>query len=194
MNSLWLVITALAAFLVAYRFYGAFLAAKVAVLNDPRRHARPPAARRRRLPPHAAAGAVRRPFRRHRRLGAAGRARCWPRNGATFPASAGSSIGACLAGGVHDFVVLLASVRQDGLSLPKIARNLLGPGLRRRRPRVATLFIIVATLAGVGHGGGQRPERKPLGHVHDRRHDPRRAADRLLDEQDPARAASARPR
>ena len=34
MNSLWLVITALAAFLVAYRFYGAFLAAKVAVLND----------------------------------------------------------------------------------------------------------------------------------------------------------------
>ena len=36
MNSLWLVITALAAFLVAYRFYGAFLAAKVAVLDDRR--------------------------------------------------------------------------------------------------------------------------------------------------------------
>ena len=36
MNSLWLVITALAAFVVAYRFYGAFLAAKVAVLNDRR--------------------------------------------------------------------------------------------------------------------------------------------------------------
>ena len=34
MNSLWLVITSLAAFLVAYRYYGAFLAAKVAVLND----------------------------------------------------------------------------------------------------------------------------------------------------------------
>ena len=34
MNSLWLVITALAAFAVAYRFYGAFLAARVAVLND----------------------------------------------------------------------------------------------------------------------------------------------------------------
>ena len=31
MNSLWLVITALAAFLVAYRLYGAFLAARVAV-------------------------------------------------------------------------------------------------------------------------------------------------------------------
>ena len=34
MNSLWLVITALAAFAVAYRFYGAFLATRVAVLND----------------------------------------------------------------------------------------------------------------------------------------------------------------
>ena len=34
MNSIWLVLTALAAFLVAYRFYGAFLAAKVAVLRD----------------------------------------------------------------------------------------------------------------------------------------------------------------
>ena len=30
MNSLWLVITALAAFAVAYRLYGAFLAARVA--------------------------------------------------------------------------------------------------------------------------------------------------------------------
>jgi carbon starvation protein len=34
MNSLWLVITALAGFAVAYRLYGAFLAARVAVLND----------------------------------------------------------------------------------------------------------------------------------------------------------------
>ena len=40
MNSLWLVITALAAFAVAYRFYGAFLAARVAVLNDQDRHPR----------------------------------------------------------------------------------------------------------------------------------------------------------
>lgn len=34
MNSLWLIIGSLAAFAVAYRFYGAFLAAKVCVLND----------------------------------------------------------------------------------------------------------------------------------------------------------------
>ena len=73
MNSLWLVITALAAFLVAYRFYGAFLAARVAVLERPERHPRPSAPRRHRLPAHAAAGAVWRPFRRDRRAGAAGR-------------------------------------------------------------------------------------------------------------------------
>src|ERR1044072_6199479 len=34
MNSIWFVITSLSAFAVAYRYYGAFLAAKVAVLTD----------------------------------------------------------------------------------------------------------------------------------------------------------------
>ena len=48
-------------------------------------------------------------------------------------------IGACLAGGVHDFVVLLASVRQDGKSLPQIARNTLGP-ISGMTTTVATLF------------------------------------------------------
>ena len=36
MNSLWLVIGSLAAFAVAYRYYGAFLATKVAMLDDSR--------------------------------------------------------------------------------------------------------------------------------------------------------------
>src|SRR2546425_13042766 len=36
MNSLWLIIGSLAAFAVAYRLYGAFLAAKVAMLDDAR--------------------------------------------------------------------------------------------------------------------------------------------------------------
>ena len=54
----------------------------------------------------------------------------------------------CLAGGVHDFIVLVASVRSNGLSLPKIAQNILGPIARHRRT-IATFFIIVATLAGV---------------------------------------------
>src|SRR5439155_6325218 len=58
-------------------------------------------------------------------------------------------IGACLAGAVHDFVILWASVRQDGLSLPKIARANLGP-LSGVTTSIATLFIIIASLASVG--------------------------------------------
>ncbi|HUN82019.1 MAG TPA: carbon starvation protein A, partial [Phycisphaerae bacterium] len=57
-------------------------------------------------------------------------------------------IGACMAGAVHDFVILWASVRQNGLSLPKIARENIGP-LSGLTTSIATLFIIVCTLASV---------------------------------------------
>ena len=171
-------ITALAAFAVAYRFYGAFLAAKVAVLND-RRTPRPPTGSATAWTTTRPSGwCCSAPLRGHCRPGAADRARCWPRSGATFPGFAWIVIGACLAGGVHDFVILVASVRQDGLTLPKLARNIIGP------------------VAGVDHGGrhavhrgrragqrgdgrGQGPERKLLGHVHDPGDDPGGAADRL---------------
>ncbi len=65
-----------------------------------------------------------------------------------FPGFTWIVIGACLAGGVHDFVILLASVRHNGLSLPKIARDLLGP-ISGITTTLVTLFIIVVTLAGV---------------------------------------------
>src|SRR5512136_2467082 len=147
MNSLWLVITALAAFLVAYRFYGAFLAAKVAVLDD----SRP-------TPAHTLRDGVDyHPTKRivlfgHHFAAIAGPgpligpvlASQW----GYFPGFAWIVVGACLAGGVHDFVVLLASVRQDGLSLPKIARNMVGP-VSGVTTTLATLFIVIATLSGV---------------------------------------------
>src|SRR5262249_43446776 len=57
-------------------------------------------------------------------------------------------IGACLAGAVHDFVILWASVRQNGLTLPKIARAQIGP-VSGFTTSVATLFIIVCTLCSV---------------------------------------------
>jgi carbon starvation protein len=146
-NSLWLVITALAAFLVAYRFYGAFLAAKVAVLND--KNVTPAHRLRDDVDYH--------PTRRLVLFGVHFAAIAGPgplvgpvlaAQWGYFPGFAWIVIGACLAGGVHDFVVLLASVRQDGLSLPKIARNSIGP-LSGVTTTLATLFIIVATLAGV---------------------------------------------
>lgn len=147
MNSLWLVITALAAFAVAYRFYGAFLAARVAVLNDNN----PTPAHRLRD------GVDYHPTKRlvlfgHHFAAIAGPGPLIGPVLATqwgyFPGFAWIVIGACLAGGVHDFVILLASVRQDGLSLPKIARNMVGP-VSGATTAVATLFIVIAVLASV---------------------------------------------
>jgi carbon starvation protein len=148
MNSLWLVITALAAFLVAYRFYGAFLAAKVAVLND-----------KNTTPAHRLRDDIDySPTRRLVLFGVHFAAIAGPgpligpvlaSQWGYFPGFCWIVIGACLAGGVHDFVVLLASVRQDGLSLPKIARSMIGP-VSGVTTTIATLFIVIATLAGVG--------------------------------------------
>jgi carbon starvation protein len=147
MNSLWLVVTALAAFVLAYRFYGAFLAAKVAVLDD-----------RRLTPAHRLRDDVDyQPTRRLVLFGVHFAAIAGPgpligpvlaSQWGYFPGFCWIVIGACLAGGVHDFVVLLASVRYDGQSLPKIARNLMGP-VAGVTTTLATLFIVIATLAGV---------------------------------------------
>lgn len=147
MNSVWIIIGSAAAFAVAYRLYGAFLAARVAVLDD-----------RRITPAHRLNDGVDyHPTNR------------WVLFGHHFAAIAGPGpligpvlaaqwgylpglvwivIGACLAGAVHDFVILTASVRQNGLSLPKIARQNIGE-LSGHVTSIATLFIIVTTLAAV---------------------------------------------
>ncbi len=147
MNSIWLVITALAAFAVSYRLYGAFLAAKVAVIDD-----------RRITPAHRLRDGV--DYHPTKRLVLFGHhfaaiAGPGPLIGPVLasqwgyaPGFAWIVIGACLAGGVHDFVTLVASVRQDGLSLPKLARNGLGP-VSGVTAAIATLFIVVAVLSSV---------------------------------------------
>ncbi len=57
-------------------------------------------------------------------------------------------IGAVLAGAVHDYVILFASVRHNGLSLHKIARDYIGKttGIATA---IAVLFIIITALAGL---------------------------------------------
>lgn len=148
MNSLWLVIGSLAAFAVAYRFYGAFLATKVAMLDD-----------RRPTPAHRLKDGV--DYHPTSRLVLFGHhfaaiAGPGPLVGPVLAAQWGYApgfiwivIGACLAGAVHDFVILLASVRQDGLSLPKIARSNIGP-FSGITTSIATLFIIITILASIG--------------------------------------------
>ncbi|MEI6082857.1 MAG: carbon starvation protein A [Verrucomicrobiota bacterium] len=148
MNSLWLIIVSAAAFAVAYRFYGAFLAAKVAVLDDSRA-----------TPAHRLKDGV--DYHPTNKLVLFGHhfaaiAGPGPLVGPVLAAQWGYLpgftwivVGACLAGAVHDFVILWASVRQDGLTLPKIARANIGP-VAGVTTSVATLFIIVCTLASVG--------------------------------------------
>ena len=148
MSSLVLVVGALAAFAVAYRYYGAFLAAKVAVLNDERE-----------TPAHRLKDGV--DYHPTNKLVLFGHhfaaiAGPGPLVGPVLAAQWGYLpgfiwilIGACLAGAVHDFVILFASVRQNGLSLPKIAQANIG-GFAGVIASIATLFIVVITLASVG--------------------------------------------
>ena len=91
-----------------------------------------------------------------------------------------------MPGGVHDFVILTASVRHDGLTLPKIARNLIGP-VAGATTAIATLFIVIAVLASVAIVVVNGLEREQVGMFTILGQDPGRAADRSVDVQDPAR-------
>jgi carbon starvation protein len=138
----------LAAMAVAYRYYSAFLAAKVAALDDSR------ATPAQRLDD----GQNYHPTNR------------WILFGHHFAAISGAGpligpvlaiqfgympgliwliVGVCLAGAVQDFLVLAASVRHDGKSLAEIARSILGPTVGWFAS-LAILFIVIIALSGLG--------------------------------------------
>src|SRR4051794_10882373 len=58
-------------------------------------------------------------------------------------------IGVCLAGAVQDFLVLVASIRRGGSSLAQIAFKDVGK-VAGMASTVAILFIVVIALAGLG--------------------------------------------
>src|SRR3974377_1031728 len=150
MNTFPVMLGALCVFAIAYRYYSAFLAAKVAVLDD-----------RRTTPGHVYEDGhnyVPSPkwvlFGHH----FAAIAGAGPLVGPTLAAQFGFApgflwilIGAVLAGCVHDFTVLVASVRHKGKSLADVARTEVGQfaGLATM---IALLFILLVTLAGLGVG------------------------------------------
>jgi carbon starvation protein len=148
-NSFWLIITALAAFAVAYRYYSAFLAARVAVLDDSRTT---PANRLK-------DGVDYHPTHRLVLFGYHFAAIAGPgpligpvlaAQWGFLPAFSWIIVGCCLAGAVHDFVILWASTREDGLSLARIAGRTIGP-VSGFTASIATLFIIVTTLASLAY-------------------------------------------
>src|SRR5437762_4965639 len=138
---------ALCVLAIAYRYYSAFLAAKVAALDD-----------RRTTPAHTLYdGQNYDPTNK------------WVLFGHHFAAISGAGpligpvlaiqygympgllwlvIGVCLAGAVQDMLVLAASVRRGGRSLAEIARTELGP-FAALVVSLAILFIVVIALAGL---------------------------------------------
>ncbi len=138
----------LAILAIAYRYYSAFLAARVAVLDDSRV-----------TPAHR--------FDDGQNFDPTNR---WVLFGHHFAAISGAGpligpvlaiqfgylpglvwlvVGVCLAGAVQDMMVLAASTRRDGLSLAGLARTEIGKpaGLAAA---IAILYIVIIALAGLG--------------------------------------------
>jgi carbon starvation protein len=148
MNSLPALIVALCVYALGYRYYSAFLAAKVMMLNDARL-----------TPAHTCRdGQNYMPTPKWVLFGHhfAAIAGAGPLVGPTLAAQFGFApglvwlvVGAVLAGTVQDFTVLVASTRHKGRSLAEIARTEISPfaGLVAM---IAVLFILIVSLAGLG--------------------------------------------
>ena len=149
MNAMPLVITAIALFVLAYRFYFSFIAAKVLTLEDSRST---PSGR-------LFDGQNYVPMSKWVLFGHhfAAIAGAGPLVGPVlacqfgyFPGFLWMVIGAVMAGSVHDFVIMTASIRHDGKSLAEIARMEIGKVTSTITTSVATFLIIIVAMAGLG--------------------------------------------
>src|SRR5262249_39064735 len=148
MHAMPVMLGVLAILAIAYRYYSAFLAAKVAVLDDARL-----------TPAHQ--------FHDGQNFDPTNR---WVLFGPHFAAISGAGpligpvlaiqfgylpglvwlvVGVCLAGAVQDMLVLAASTRRGGMSLAGLARQEIGPPAGRA-PAGAVLYIVVLAPAGIG--------------------------------------------
>jgi carbon starvation protein len=140
------VVSALVA-LIAYRTYGAFLAAKVATLDDLRRT---PAHRLRDGRDYVPTNKVVL-FGHHFAAIAGAGPLIGPVLAAQFgylPGFLWLLVGSVVAGGVHDFVILTASVRRNGRSLANIARDEVSP-LTGSATAIAIVFVMVVALGAM---------------------------------------------
>src|SRR3982750_4871869 len=148
MSALPIIIGALCVMAIAYRYYSAFLAAKVAALDDSR------------VTPAMLRNDGENYYPTNK----------WVLFGHHFAAISGAGpligpvlaaqfgflpgllwlvIGVCLGGAVHDFMILAASIRRQGKSLAELARTEIS-GLSGFVAGIAILFIVVIALAGLG--------------------------------------------
>ncbi len=148
MHAAPIVIAALCVSAIAFRYYSAFLAAKVMVLDD-----------KRITPAHRLTdGQNYEPTSKWVLFGHhfAAISGAGPLVGPVLAAQFGYLpgllwlvIGVVLAGAVQDFLVLVCSMRQDGRSLAEIARKQIG-GVAGWTAAIAVLFIIMNALSGLG--------------------------------------------
>jgi len=148
MHAMPLILLILACLAIAYRFYSAFLAARVAALDDSR------------TTPAYEFNDGQNYHPTHK----------WVLFGHHFAAISGAGpligpvlaiqfgylpgliwivVGVCLAGAVQDMLVLAASVRRGGRSLAEIARAEIG-SLAGGTASIAILFVVVIALSGLG--------------------------------------------
>jgi carbon starvation protein len=148
MHALYVIVPVLCCLAIAYRYYSAFIATRIMVLDDTRvtpahqkydGHNYYPTSKWVLFGHHFAA------------ITGAG-----PLIGPVLAAQFGYApgliwlvAGVCLAGAVHDFMILWASTRRGGMSLAEIVRREVG-SVAGTTAMVAILFIIVIALAGLG--------------------------------------------
>lgn len=147
-NGLWLVVAAACIYVLAYRFYGRWLARQVLELNNQR--VTPAVRMNDGVNFHPTNKVVL--FGHHFAAIAGAGPLLGPVLAAQFgflPGFLWLVIGAVLAGAVQDFIILVASMRRNGRSLPEIAHDELG-SITGTATAVAVLFIVVVALAGLG--------------------------------------------
>ena len=148
MNALPIIIGALCVIAISYRYYSAFIAAKVLALDDSR-----PVPSQTMYDGHNYYPTNKWVLFGHHFAAISG---AGPLIGPVLAAQFGFLpgllwlvIGVCLGGAVHDFMIMAGSVRRKGKSLAEMARTEISP-LSGLVAGIAILFIVVIALAGLG--------------------------------------------
>jgi carbon starvation protein len=148
MRALVLILPILCVMMIAYRYYSAFIAAKVLALDDARvtpAHTK--------YDGHNFYPTTRWVLFGHHFAAIAGSG---PLIGPVLAAQFGYAPsliwlvgGVCLAGAVHDLISLWASTRRGGRSLAEMARSEIGP-VAGVTAAIAIIFIVIIAMAGLG--------------------------------------------